>query len=163
MDAFALSISYGIKKISIKNIVVTSLSVGLFHFFMPLIGNYIGLSLFEYTIFKPKYILFLVFLLLSIDMFMNFFEKEEKIRKLNLLGTLFFAFSVSFDSLSVGLGIRYLYDNILVCVSTFCIISAFFTCFGFYLGKKLSNTVGRCSFLLGSITLFLYSVYILTK
>lgn len=163
MDAFALSISYGIRKISIKNIILTSLAVGIFHFFMPLIGNYIGLSLFEYTIFKPRYILFLVFLILSIDMFIHFFEKEEKIRNLNLFGILFFAFSVSFDSLSVGLGIRYLYDNIFTCVSIFCIISSFFTVIGFCLGRKISNAIGKYSFLLGSITLFLYSVWMLTK
>ena len=163
MDAFALALSYGIRKISIKNVILTSLSVGIFHFFMPLIGSIIGISLFEYTIFKPKFILGLVFLILSIDMFIHFFEKEEKIRPLNLFGTLFFAFSVSFDSLSVGLGIRYLYNNILMCVSIFCIISAFFTSVGFYLGKKISNTIGKYSFLLGSITLFLYSVWLLTK
>ena len=163
MDAFALSMSYGIKNTNIKNVILTALAVGIFHFFMPLIGNYIGMSLFNYTIFKPKYILFLVFLALSIDMFMQFFEKNEKIRILNLIGTLFFAFSVSFDSLSVGLGIRYLYNNILCCVFVFCIISAFFTCLGFYLGKKLSNRVGRYSFLFGAITLFLYSIWILTK
>lgn len=163
MDAFALSISYGIKKISIKNIILTAFTVGIFHFFMPLIGNYIGISLFEYSIFKPKYILFLVFLILSVDMFIHFFEKEVNLRKLNLFGTIFFAFTVSFDSLSVGLGIKYLYDNILICVSIFCIISAFFTCLGFYLGKKLSNSIGKYSFLFGSITLFLYSIWILTK
>ena len=163
MDAFALSISYGISKINAKSIILTAVTVGIFHFFMPLIGNYIGLSLFEYTVFKPKYILFLVFLILSIDMFIHFFEKEEKIRVLNLFGMLFFAFTVSFDSLSVGLGIRYLYDNIFVCVFIFCIISAFFACLGFYLGKKLSVAVGKYSFLFGSITLFLYSVWILTK
>ncbi len=163
MDAFALSISYGIKKVSLKNIILTSLMVGIFHFFMPLIGNYIGLSLFEYTIFKPKHILFIVFLILSIDMFVQFFEKDEKFKNLNLFGTLFFASTVSFDSLSVGLGIRYLYDNIFVCVSIFCIISASFTYIGFCIGKKISNVVGKYSFLLGSIIFFLYSVWLLTK
>lgn len=163
MDAFALSISYGIRKTRLKKIILTAFTVGIFHFFMPLIGNYIGVSLFEYTIFKPKFILVLVFLILSIDMFIHFFEKEEKIRPLNLLGTLFFSFSVSFDSLSVGLGIRYLYGNIFICVSIFCIISTFFTCLGFYFGEKLSNTIGKYSFLFGSITLFLYSMWLLTN
>lgn len=163
MDAFALSLSYGIKKISKKTIIITALMVGLFHFFMPLIGSVIGTYLFEYTIFKPKIILFLVFLILSIDMFTHFFENEEKIRNLNLIGTLIFAFSVSFDSLSVGLGIRYLYDNIFLVVSLFCFISALFTIFGFYLGKTLSQKIGKYSFLIGSATLFLYSLWILTK
>lgn len=163
MDAFALSISYGIEKMCVRRVILTAITVGIFHFFMPLIGDYIGLSLFEYTIFKPKYILFVVFLIIALDMVMKFFEKEKKIRNLNLIGIIFFAFSVSFDSLSVGLGIRYLYDNIFICVSIFCVISAFFTCLGFYFGKKLSNMIGKFSFLLGSIILFVYSLWMLTK
>lgn len=163
MDAFALSLSYGIKKIPMKNIILTALAVGMFHFFMPLLGSIIGTPLFEYTIIKPKIVLFLVFLLLSIDMFTHFFEEKPKIRNLNLIGTLFFAFSVSFDSFSVGLGLRYIYDNILIALLSFCIISATFTSLGFWLGKKLSEKIGKYSFLAGSITLFLYSIWILTK
>ena len=64
MDAFALAIAYGIEKVKLKNIIITAIIVGLFHFFMPLIGNYLGISLFEYTIIKPRYVLFLVFLII---------------------------------------------------------------------------------------------------
>ena len=126
MDAFALSLSYGIRHISVKNIIITAITVGVFHFFMPLIGNFIGTALFEYTIIKPRIVLFFVFLFLSIDMFIHFFEENEKIRELNVFGTIFFALSVSFDSLSVGLGIKYIYDNILIATFTFCFVSAFF-------------------------------------
>ena len=75
MDAFALSISYAINKISLKKAILTAVFVGIFHFFMPLLGNMIGFSLFNYTLFKPKLILFVVFLILSIDMIIHFFEK----------------------------------------------------------------------------------------
>lgn len=163
MDAFALALSYGIKSVKIKNVIITATTVGLFHFFMPLIGNCVGVSLFEYTIIKPKYVLFAVFLILSIDMFTHFFEEEPKIRPLNLIGTILFAISVSFDSFSVGIGINYLYDNILLVVSSFCFISCFFTILGFWLGKKLSGSIGKYSFLLGSVTLFLYSILMLVK
>lgn len=163
MDAFALALSYGIKDIKLKNVIITAITVGIFHFFMPLLGNYVGLSLFEYTIIKPKYVLFFVFLILSIDMFTHFFEKEPKIRSLNLIGTILFAISVSFDSFSVGIGINFIYDNIILIVSSFCIISALFTLIGFWLGKKLSHGVGKYSFLIGSITLFIYSLWILTN
>lgn len=163
MDAFALSLSYGIKNVSIKNVIITALTVGLFHFFMPLLGSFIGTPLFEYTIIKPRFVLFLVFLLLSIDMFTQFFEEKPKIRELNIIGTLFFALSVSFDSLSVGLGLKYIYDNISIALLSFCIISAIFTTLGFFLGKKLSEKIGKYSFLAGSISLFLYSIWILTK
>ena len=47
-------------------------------------------------------------------MFMHFFEEKPKIRPLNMIGTLLFALSVSFDSFSVGIGINYIYDNILI-------------------------------------------------
>ncbi len=79
---------------------------------MPLLGNMVGISLFENTFIKPKYVLFIVFLLLSIDMLINYFEEEPKIRNLNVFGTLLFAISVSLDSFGVGIGINYLYDNI---------------------------------------------------
>lgn len=163
MDAFALALSYGIKDIKLKNVIITAITVGIFHFFMPLIGNHVGVHLFEYTLIKPKYVLFFVFLILSIDMFTHFFEKTPKIRPLNLIGTILFAISVSFDSFSVGIGINYIYDNIILIVSSFCVISTLFTLIGFWLGKKLSQSIGKYSFLLGSITLFIYSIWMLTN
>lgn len=163
MDAFALSLSYGMKNISKKNIITTAIIVGIFHFFMPLIGNYIGVPLFEYTLIKPRYILFIVFLILSVDMFIHFFENETKTIKLNPIGTILFAMSVSFDSFSVGLGISYIYDNILIVVSSFCIVSMLFTFLGFILGKKISNKMGKYSFIFGGVTLFLYALVVLTN
>ena len=157
MDAFTLALSYGINKISKKSIIITAVTVGLFHFFMPLLGNFIGVPLFEYTIIKPRIVLFVVFLILSIDMFIHFFEEEPKVRPLNVIGIMFFAFSVSFDSFSVGIGMRYLYGNVLLSVSLFCIISFLFTLLGFFLGKSLSEKIGKYAFLIGSIVLFLYS------
>ena len=163
MDAFALALSYGLNKISKKSIALTALFVGIFHFFMPLLGNLVGISLFEYTVFKPKYILFMVFLILSVDMFMHFFEEKPKLRVLNVIGIILFSFSVSFDSFSVGLGINYLYDNIILCVLTFSVISLLFTLFGFILGKVISRKIGKYSFIMGAITLFMYSLWVLTK
>ena len=160
MDAFSLAFSYGIKGIHLKNIVITAITVGLFHFFMPLLGNYFGVSLFSYTILKPKFIMFFVFFLLSLDMITHFFDDKEKIRKLDIFGTLLFATSVSFDSLSVGLGLS---DSIILSCFTFCLISSFFTLLGFEFGKKLSEKIGRYSFLLGGVILLFYSVWILTK
>lgn len=163
MDTFALSLAYGIYKIPIKQVLLTSITVGIFHFFMPILGNIIGNKVFSYTIIKPKFIVFLIFLILSIDMLIHFFEKTPKIRKLNLLGILFFAFSVSFDSFSVGLGINYIYDSVLTSVSTFCIISMFFTLLGFILGKYILKNAKKYSFLVGSVLLLLYSLFVLTK
>lgn len=163
MDAFALSISYGILNLSKKTIVITSLIVGLFHFFMPFLGSICGDFLFKYIIIKPKYVIFVVFLLLSIDMFLNFFETKPKLRNLNIFGIILFALSVSLDSFSVGLGLNYLYDNLLFSLACFCVISGITTLIGFIFGKYMSKSVGKYSFLIGSISLFIYSIWVLTN
>ncbi len=150
-------------KKNIKQVIITSLFVGLFHFFMPLIGNFIGVNLFLYTIFKPKYILFLVFLMLGIDMFISYLNDNHKNRKLNIIGIILFSFSVSFDSLTVGLGISYLYNNIISVVTTFSCISAIFTFMGFYFGNVLSKKIGKYAYLIGSIAFLLYSIWMLTN
>src|SRR5574344_1341128 len=126
MDAFALALSYGINNENKGNIIITAITVGAFHFFMPLLGDKVGNLLFTYTIIKPRYVLFFVFLILSIDMLINFFIDNVKNKPLTIIGTLFFALSVSIDSFSVGLGIDYLYDNLLFSVITFSIISLLF-------------------------------------
>lgn len=163
MDAFVLALSYGIKNVRVKNVIITALTVGIFHFFMPLIGNGIGVKLFSYTIIKPRFVLFIVFLILSLDMFTHFFEKTPKIRPLNIIGTIIFAVSVSFDSFSVGIGINYIYDSVLLACLSFCIISAFFTVLGFWLGRRLSAKTGKYAFIIGSLTLFVYSLIVLTN
>ena len=163
MDAFTLALSYGINKVSFKNVIVTAFVVGMFHFFMPLLGNIVGISLFNYTVFKPRYVLFFIFLILSIDMIIKFFEGETKLRTLNTIGIIFFAISVSIDSFSVGLGINYFYDNVIFASSVFCIISASFTIIGFKLGQTLFKHLGKYAMLLGGAVLFLYSIRVLTK
>ena len=162
MDAFTLAFSYGIKKVDNKSLIITSIVTGIFHFIMPLMGNIIGIPLFEYTLIKPRYILFLVFLIISIDMFINFFNENPKLRNLNILGIILFAFSVSFDSFSVGLGINYICSNVVLSVSIFCFVSMLFTFLGFMLGKVLSQKIGKYAFLFGSLVLFIYSLALLT-
>ncbi len=161
MDAFTLALSYGIYKVSTLKKLITSVSVGIFHFLMPLIGNFVGISLFSYTIIKPKIILFIVFLILGIDMIVHFFCDNEEHKNLSIIGILFFSFSVSFDSFSVGLGINYLYDNLFLTLITFSLVSASFTIIGFMLGDAISNKTGKYSFLVGAIILLLYGFKIL--
>lgn len=163
MDAFALSFSYGILKTKNKIMIITSIIVGIFHFIMPLLGHKFSTFLFSYTFIKPKVILFLIFLFISIDMLFSYFEKNKKLLNLNFFGILFFAISVSIDSFTVGIGFDLISNNILLSAIIFSIISSLFTVLGFFLGKKFNNTMGKNSFLIGSFLLFLYAVKVLTK
>ena len=47
MDAFSLSLVYGTLNLEKKTIILQSLIVGLFHFFMPRIGIYVGDKIFK--------------------------------------------------------------------------------------------------------------------
>lgn len=163
VDAFVLALSYGIYNISLKKMLITSLVVGTFHFFMPLLGSFIGNSLFSYTYIKPNIIMALIFIILSIDMFIHFFSKEEKLRDLSLLGIIIFAYSVSFDSLSIGIGLKYIFNSTLMPISCFTMVSATFTLLGFKLGNILNRKLGKYSFLLGSLCFMFYSFYVLTN
>ena len=42
IDAFSMSLAYGLIGIRKKDMFLSSLIVGLFHFFMPLLGSIIG-------------------------------------------------------------------------------------------------------------------------
>jgi putative Mn2+ efflux pump MntP len=44
MDAFSLSLAYGTLDIDKKNIYTLSIIVGIYHFFMPLIGYFVGIG-----------------------------------------------------------------------------------------------------------------------
>ena len=52
MDAFSLSLIYGTQNIGKKNEIMLTIIVGLFHFFMPLLGLNIGNFLLVYFVFK---------------------------------------------------------------------------------------------------------------
>ena len=105
--------------------------------------------------------MFIVFFILSINMFLSFFEKDKRLINLNVIGVILFAFSVSLDSFSVGLGLSYLSDNIILSSLIFCIISATITNLGFVLGKKISDKYGKYPSLIGSIILFLYFIHLI--
>jgi len=158
MDAFALSMSYGVLKASKKQALITAFNVGIFHFLMPYFGNKFGNFLFEYVAIRSKYILFLVFFLLSINMIISFFDIS-----INVLGVAFFAFSVSLDSFCAGLTLNYIVEDVILACITFSVISFIMTLIGFFLGKYANKMIGRYSYLIGGTSLLLYSIWVLTK
>ena len=42
MDAFSLSLLYGSKSIDNKKVITLAVTVGVFHFIMPLLGHFLG-------------------------------------------------------------------------------------------------------------------------
>ena len=74
-----------------------------------------------------------------------------------------FAFTVSIDSFSIGIGINAISNNIILCSSVFSLVSAIITYIGLRLGKRLNLMIGYTSNIIGSIILiglgFFYLFY----
>lgn len=154
MDAFSLSLVYGTLNLNKKTIVLQSLIVGLYHFFMPRIGNYIGNKIFNIIPIDPNILVFIVLFIIGIQMILETFKKEN-IKKMNIGEMLLFGFAVSIDSFSIGLGLKTIYDNVLISTSIFMIVSFIFTYTGLIIGKRVNDIVGKISTMIGGIILMI--------
>ena len=123
MDAFSLALSLGTTNPNNKTIIKTSLIVGIFHFLMPLLGYFIGYA-FKYKIPNINILTFVLFLILSIEMYKS--KDEEKTNILNNITILLIAFSVSLDSFTVGIAFGLNNEYILISSIIFSLISALF-------------------------------------
>ena len=156
MDAFSLALAYGINKISKNKIILLSLVVGLFHFFMPITGSIIGTPI-SNLIHKADFIVGIIFIILAIEMFVSK-DEENKIIITNMCSVMLFAFTVSIDSFTVGIGLSLTNKDIIIPSTIFSITSFIFTLLGLILGKKLSKTFGKKAIYLGILILLVLGI-----
>lgn len=158
MDAFSLSLAYGTLNIKNKNINFLTLMVGLYHFFMPLIGMFVGKKIVSLLPIESDTLVFIVLFLIGIEMIIESFKEEKEIKNLNILEMLLFGFAVSIDSFSLGFGLKSLYKLPYVSAFIFSISSMIFTYLGLKLGKKINQKIGNLSTILGGITLIVIGI-----
>jgi len=163
MDAFSLALIYGTNYLNKKEIYLLSIIVGIFHFFMPLIGIFFGNIISQYFILNLNLIVSIIFGIIGIEMIISSFKEEEININTNILGLLMFGLSVSIDSLTTGIGISVINNNYLQCSIIFMIVSSIFTYLGLILGNKLNKKLGHISTLIGGITLIILAIYYLIK
>jgi len=162
MDAFSLSICFGTLNFSYKKIFTLSIIVAIFHFFMPILGMTFAHYLLAFISFKPKYITFIVFLILGVFMILD--KENDKNKKLSsFISLIIFGFVVSIDSFVAGIGLEMIYDNHTLSPLIFSLFSGLFTLCGLLIGKYINNKVGSISKILGGIMLIALSIYYLTK
>jgi len=159
MDAFSLSLVYGTLNLHHKNIIKLSLIVGIYHFFMPQIGNVIGNIILQMLPIKTSTIVFIVLFIIGLQMILETFKEEKKLKQLKLKEMFLFGLAVSLDSLSVGIGLKTIYSNIILSSFIFMIMSFIFTYLGLKLGKKINDIVGKISTLIGGIILMLIGLF----
>ena len=159
MDAFSLSFSYGTLNINKKDRVILASLVGLFHFFMPILGLFIGNIILKYIIIDLDILLAIIISLIGIEMIISSIKKEDNTILLSLLSFILFAFSVSIDSFSVGIGLKGINNNYLQVSIIFSLCSFIFTYVGLILGTKLNDLVGRYAKTIGGIILIGLGIY----
>lgn len=161
MDAFSLALIYGTMGISSKNKITLSIIVGLFHFFMPLLGLFFGSIIMNYLIINVNLVVGIIFGIIGLEMLISKEKEEIKILN-NILGFLLFGLSVSIDSLTTGIGLSAISNNYIAVSTLFMIVSATFTYLGLILGNKLSNRFGTYASKLGGIIMIILAIsYIL--
>ena len=149
MDAFSLALLYGTYGLSKKDELMLSTIVGLFHFFMPLIGLFFGNVVFHYLMVDSNFVVGIIFGLLGIEMFISSFRSEEVKILIGFVPFLLFGLSVSIDSLTTGIGLSSISDNYLMVSSIFMLFSGCFTYLGLKLGGFLSKRFGKLATIFG--------------
>ena len=84
MDAFSLSLAYGTISMSKKEIRLLSIIVGIYHFFMPILGMLIGKFIFNIMHISGDLIVLIIFSFIGINMIIESLKKEEKVKKMKL-------------------------------------------------------------------------------
>lgn len=158
MDAFSLSILYGTLGFSKKRVFGLSLIVGVFHFFMPLLGSVVGDVILRFLPVNQDLIVGVIFMVIAVEMIASTFKEEEVMNIVGLGSLLLFGFTVSIDSFSVGIGLSVISNNYIVAVGIFSIISTLFTFLGLVIGKKLNSVFGKYATWIGSIILIILSI-----
>ena len=158
MDAFSLSLIYGTLDINKKTRRMMSIMVGVFHFFMPIIGFKIGEVILNFVKFDPDILIGAIFTILSIQMLLSLKQEEQTKLLKSLLSIILFAFTVSIDSFSIGVGLGVLNSNIIFPSLMFALASGGFTFLGVKLGKKLQNHFGAITTLIGAILLLILGI-----
>lgn len=158
MDTFSLSLTLGTVSEN-KLIKILPLFVGIFHFFMPILGNIIGITLINLLDLASNIILGTVLIVLGINLAIHYFKDETAEINLNIIGILIFALSVSIDSFSVGLGINDITNNYYIASIIFALCSAAFTYLGIIIGKYSSKLIGKYAIILGIFLLLILGIF----
>ena len=158
MDAFFFFFFYGTLDIDKKNIYTLSIIVGIYHFFMPLIGYFVGMNFIKFLPVASNFVVFIILTLIGLEMVIDTIRKEEEIKVMRLYSMIIFGLTVSIDSFSVGLGLDTISKNIIISSLIFSITSFIFTITGLFIGKKINQIFGRISTLIGGCLLILIAI-----
>ena len=163
MDAFSLALIYGTYGLSRRLMLMIAGIVGVFHFFMPLLGLWFGGVLTSYFVFDLEMVVGIIFIVIGISMVISS-KDDGEVKILNgIFAYLLFGLSVSIDSFTTGIGLSVISNNYIGIACLFMIVSMSFTYIGLRLGNRLNNSFGKYSTICGGILLCILGIFRLLK
>lgn len=163
MDAFSLALIYGTQNISNRSKVLLSMIVGMYHFFMPLLGLFLGNVITSFLIVNVSILVAIIFLIIGIEMIVSNLKDREEKMLLTIPGFFIFGFSVSIDSFTTGIGLNFINNNYLQVSIIFCLVSGLFTYLGLFFGNKLKSYFGKISTIIGGFILIVLGIFYFFK
>jgi len=166
MDAFAVSICKGLamKKPRIRAIVIIGLWFGLFQAIMPVIGYYLGTSLYQYISQFDHWIAFILLLVIGLNMIRESLtsEDEEGIDdNISFKVMLILAIATSIDALAVGISLAMDGSGILVPAVIIGVITMAISMVGVKIGSIFGDKYCNKAEFVGGVILILIGFRIL--
>ncbi len=158
MDAFSLSLGMASFIPGKKKAFILALMVGVMHFVMPLIGNFLGSKITSILEVKADFLLGIILVFIAIQMLGQIIKNEEEVIRLSVLGMIVFALGVSIDSFSVGMGLIAVTTKKYLATSIFSLCSFSFTFGGIMIGKWASKLLGIYANVIGIAILFILGI-----
>lgn len=157
MDAFSLSLAYGTIGLEKNKIISLTTTVALFHFFMPLLGLFLGSFIIKTFSINTSFLTFIVLVFIGIQMIIESIKGNDE-KEVNISNIIFFAFAVSIDSFMVGIGLSSISDLYMLSCLTFSLCSGFFTYIGLILGNYVNLLLGKIAPILGGVVLIILGI-----
>ncbi len=148
MDAFSLALAYGTLELDSIVCKKLSLTVGIFHFLMPVLGMGVKYYLVEYSHLSLHFVTFIIYLYLGIMLLLELKEERTVSRLTTIRDIVLFSLAVSLDSFTVGIALS---TFTLVAPFSFALFSSFFTYLGLKIGKKMYQYFGKIAIVLGGL------------
>jgi len=158
LDAFSLALTLGTVSEENKKNLLIAFSVGIFHFLMPILGLLIGNQVLKIFNVKGDFFVAIILLYISFEMIRNIMQQEKMAWNPGIFAYISFAFSVSIDSFSVGLGLNIITSNIIFAAIIFSICSFSLTYIGTILGKYTKKRFGIIANIIGALLLLVLGI-----
>jgi len=168
MDAFAVSISYGIcnKDAEFRDALRLAFHTALFQILMPLAGYIFGDLLGRFISFFSPFIASGLLVIIGIKMIIESFKNKEECQRVDISkgkALLFICIATSIDAFAAGISIGLI--NLPMAVSLIFIGSITFimSFTGVYIGKVAGNFLEKQAEILGGIILIIIAIKVLVE